>query len=79
MCEKPFFENLGGHHCRHFAKKEFSKVKHVKLFLVKLTSILGQDITTEKKQHSSIYEGFIVNIFLNKILRKKLMNNLARF
>ena len=49
MCEKPFFENLGGHHCRHFAKKEFSKVKHVKLFLVKLTSILGQDITTEKK------------------------------
>ena len=41
MCEKLFVENNRGHCCRNFAKLEFWKLEHVKLFLVKHNLILG--------------------------------------
>ena len=42
-CWKPWKTS----NCRNFAKQEFWKVEHVKLFLVKHNSILGWDITRE--------------------------------
>ena len=43
LCEKLLVENHGGHHCKNFAKYEFWKVEHVKLFLVKHNLIFGTE------------------------------------
>ena len=46
VCEKLLVKDHGGRHCKNFAKLEFWKLEHVKLFLVKHTiQFLGRDIT----------------------------------
>ena len=48
--EKVLDENRGGLRCRNFAKKEFWKIEHIKLFLVKHNSIFGVGYYSRKNK-----------------------------
>ena len=77
-CEKLIVENHVGHRCRNF-EKEFWKIEHVRLFLVKHNSIFGTGYYNKKIQHFSSYRHFIYNIFYKNPEEKKLLNNLAKY
>ena len=63
VSEKLLAENHGGHRYWNFAKKEFYKVEHVKLFLGKTQKDFWGRILQQEKRHFTFFGRFIFNTF----------------